>query len=212
MTELYLVRHGQSESNLLNIYAGHLDSPLSETGKIQAKLLVNYFKDIHIDAIVSSDLLRAYGTIFPTAKDHGIEIIKNRNLREIYAGQWEGVEFSVLEREYEKDYSVWLNDIPNAVCTGGESVRELSDRITNEMNKIIAEYDGKTVVVASHGMPIKVLCSIWKTGNLESIRDASWAPNASVTHILFTDGKPDIINEFDTSHLAGFLTNLPDNV
>ena len=212
MTDIYIVRHGQSQSNLDNIFAGHLNADLSDIGKKQAELLRGYFKNIHIDKIISSDLKRAYNTILPTAREHGLTVIKNKNLREIFAGEWEGVKFDVLSEKYKEEYSLWRTDIAKSVCTGGESVAEVAKRITEEIKNIAKENDGKTVVIATHATPIKALFSIYKTGSADNMKNLDWIPNASVTHIIFENGIPRFISEGETNHLGELQTNLPDNV
>ena len=208
MTDIYLVRHGQSETNVVDIFAGHLDSPLCETGKKQAELLKNYFKNIKIDKIYSSDLSRAYNTILPTAKEHGLEIIKRKELREIYAGEWEGATFDLLIGKYEKDYSLWRTDVSKAFFTGGESVPELAERIKNEFDEIAKTNDGKAVVIATHATPVRALISLIQTGGLDGMQSLGWVPNASVSHIIYENGKFDFLTVAETDHLEGLTTNL----
>ena len=96
MTRLIVVRHAQSIANKMKVFIGHKDLDLTDFGHEQAKLLGEYLvkKEYPIDVIYSSDLLRPYHTIEPYAKAVGKEIIKDRELREIYAGEWEGKNFS----------------------------------------------------------------------------------------------------------------------
>ena len=62
MKRLYFVRHGETESNVQQIHAGHFDSPLTATGVVQAEQAGEAAKPLHIDYIVSSPLMRAYDT------------------------------------------------------------------------------------------------------------------------------------------------------
>ena len=76
MTRLVITRHGQSIANAEYRFAGHSDFDLSEIGKAQAELTSQYIcAHEKIDVIYSSDLLRAYNTAVPTAKNLGLEII-----------------------------------------------------------------------------------------------------------------------------------------
>ena len=77
MTHVYFIRHGQSEGNLKHLFLGHTDLDLTDLGRKQAERVGDFFKDIHVDAIYSSDLLRAYHTACPVAKAKGLEIIKS---------------------------------------------------------------------------------------------------------------------------------------
>ena len=97
--KFYLVRHGQSLGNLTNTFLGHTDLDLSDLGYSQAKSVCQYLSDRQIDVIYSSDLLRAYNTAKPLSRLLNKEINKSYNLREIYAGEWEGKTFDCLTQQ-----------------------------------------------------------------------------------------------------------------
>ena len=125
MTTFLMIRHGESKANELGLYAGHGDFELSEKGHKQAKLTAEFiFSHYLVDSIYSSDLKRAYQTAEATAEKLELEIVKETGLREIFAGEWEGYPFDRLVSDFKEDYKKWLTDIGNAVCTGGESVKE----------------------------------------------------------------------------------------
>ena len=123
MTKMIFVRHGQSEANLLTIFAGHTDIPLTDLGRHQAENTAQFLKDYSIDAVYASDLLRAMQTAEPTARMHGLEIIPDVRLREIYAGDWEGVTFNDLLTLYPESFGIlWRTDCGRAHPENGESV------------------------------------------------------------------------------------------
>ncbi len=212
MTKLILLRHGESLGNMVNRFLGHTDMDLSPTGYRQASLAGEYLKKFKIDVIYSSDLIRAYNTAKPTADALGIEIIKSSNLREIYAGNWEGKTFDELDTEFEDAYYVWKNDIGNAHCTGGESVFDLSKRICPEVEKIAKENDGKTVLIATHATPLRCMMAKWNNQPIESMKDIPWVKNASLTFAEYEDGVFKITQKDFTEHLGETVTKLPKNV
>lgn len=214
MTRLIVVRHGESEANREEIFAGHTDAELTDLGRLQAEKLSRYLENYKIDKIYSSDLKRAYNTAVPTAKKKGIEIEKNPNLREIFAGKWEGEKFGNLFNEYRESFSVWLNDIGKARCDGGESTAELKDRIEKEIKKIIKENDGKTIMIVSHGTPIRSLSCIWKNVDISDMQKVGWVPNASVSIAEYksADEKCEIVLYGYDEFLDGSTSRLPNNV
>ncbi len=137
MTKFIIVRHGQSEANLQGIYAAHLNTPLSALGRAQAERLGEYLKETPIDAIYSSDLQRAHDTAAPTAQNHGLTIIDRKELREIFAGEWEGKHFTDLMEEYPEEYGVWLSDVGKSCPVGGESVAEVSKRMQKTIDRVL---------------------------------------------------------------------------
>lgn len=212
-TRLLLVRHGQSEANEAGIYAGHTNSELTDVGKQQAILTADYIaKTFSVDAVYASDLKRAYHTGEVIAASTGAELYPTKNLREIFAGKWEGVSFDVLCREYQEDYERWMNDIGNSRCSGGESVAELKDRILDALTEIAKTNIGKTIVIATHATPIRAMQCHWNNLPLDAMKDIPWVSNASVTEVTYEDGVWTLVKIGYDAHLKNLKTILPENV
>ncbi len=212
MTRLILIRHGESLGNAVRAYLGHTDLDLSPKGYEQAELVRKYFENVDVDLIYSSDLKRAYNTVLPISKMKNIPVITSENLREIYAGEWENKKFDDLEVEYKKEYYVWKNNVGLAVCTGGESVLDLQDRVYNELYKIAKENDGKTICIGTHATPIRTFAAKCAGLKAEEIKDYPWAVNASISIFEFSDDKFREVKYSYSEHLAGMVTALPKNV
>ena len=156
MTKLILIRHGLSETNEKKILAGHLDTPLAEKGIHQAEITAQYVCEKYkVDAIYSSDLKRAKMTAEKIADITKKDIVISENLRELFAGEWEGKKSKDLPILYPEQYYLWINDIGKSHCEGGETIQQLYDRINNEIDKIISENQSKTVVIVSHATAIR---------------------------------------------------------
>lgn len=181
MTTFIFVRHGQSEANLAHVFTGHSNVPLTALGLQQAENTARFLKEYPIERVYASDLLRAMQTAEPTARDHGLTVIPDREMREIFAGNWEGHTFEGLLEKYGKDYDAWIHDCGRAHPDGGESVVELSHRIYAEFDRIATENRGKCVAVFSHATPIRLLCARWQGVPVEELRLVDWVPNASVS-------------------------------
>lgn len=211
-THIYLIRHGESEGNKSNLFLGHTDLDITEKGHAQAEMTAEFLKDIKVDAIYSSDLKRAYNTGLHTAKQKGMEIVKDENLREIFAGEWENRLFEDIVVEYEEDFKVWKKNIGRARCTGGESVEELLERFVSEVKKIAKENEGKTIFIFTHATPIRVLKAALDGLSLDEIQSVPWASNASVTHVVSENGKLKLV-DYSIDHFMGDLaTFLPKSV
>lgn len=181
MTTLIFVRHGQSQANLARVFTGHSDIPLTELGLRQAENTATFLHDYPIERVYASDLTRAMQTAEPTARDHGLEVIPSRGMREIFAGKWEGNTFERLLEIYGKDYEAWIHDCGRAHPDGGESVVELSHRIYAEFDRLVAENRGRCIAVFSHATPIRLLCARWQGVPVEELSRVAWVPNASVS-------------------------------
>jgi len=156
--KIFLVRHGESEANAKDLYQGQrLDSPLSSHGLEQAQRIAERLKDEKIDAIYSSDLLRARETAEAIAKFHNLKVITDRRLREFDLGdfgekenRWE------LLQAHKKAESVKRGITPWEVeAIGGESEFNHFKRTDEFFRELIKKpYEG--VCVVSHGGTNKV--------------------------------------------------------
>ncbi len=190
MTTVLMVRHGESDANIKNIFAGaKFDPPLTENGIEQAERcaewLVNNYK---IDKVYTSPLLRARMTGGCCAHLLNIDAETREGLSEIYAGEWEGMTFSDIREKYPEEYNVWSYDISRCVCPGGESILEMSERVLKTLTEIADENTDKTVLIATHYTPVRAMQAYLQTGNFENIQKIGHIPNTSVSE-LFYDGK-----------------------
>ncbi len=213
MTTLILIRHGESMANRQGVFAGQIDPDLQSKGIKQAELTGKYIIDNYkVDRIYSSDLQRAYKTAMCLAEMLDMEVVQDKNLREINAGKWEGMKFDELSVVYPEEYNIWLNHIGRAECVGGETVKQLGDRIMSALTKIAQENDGKTIAIATHATPIRVAQSIIESGTTEEMENIPWVSNASVTVFEYNNNVWKIIATSKDEHLAELKTELPSNV
>ena len=106
-------------------------------GVKQAEKMADWIiENYKIDKIYSSDLSRTYYTAKPISEKLNIEIIKNEKFREVYGGKWHDEIYDTIKEKYADDYLVWHNDMGNARCTDGESIKELSERMYNEISRL----------------------------------------------------------------------------
>ena len=204
------VRHGESEGNLNNIFLGHTDLELTPLGHRQASLTARYLDSMPIDAIYSSDLKRAWQTAEHIADRRGLSIIADTAFREIYAGKWEGMKYDEISEMYPEDFRKWRNELGFAVCTGGESVKEVLERVEAEVFRLADMYDGMTVCIATHATPIRVMRAVSLGLGLAGVSSKGPA-NASVTVIDMCGGKPEMVTDGYSGHLCGMIT-IPKNV
>jgi broad specificity phosphatase PhoE len=150
VTRLYLIRHGQSAGNAEGRFGGHSATPLSPLGLQQAEITAQYLAKEKISAIYSSDLLRAVQTAEPLAALLNLEIIATSDFRERHVGVLEGLTFDEAKNQYPKDYYALVNRKISHVITNGESYRQLLNRTTRALRRILREHRGRKVVIFSH--------------------------------------------------------------
>lgn len=209
-TRLYLIRHGESEANKIDAFAGHSQFNLTEQGRAQAQKAAEYLSTLQVDAIYSSDLPRAYQTAEPTAKRLGMEIITSKQLREINAGAWDGRTFDDLQKN-DPNYPMWISNIGRACPTGGESVLALQVRVIAELERIARENDGKSVLIFTHATPIRTFAAACAGKTPDTMREIPWMSNASVTHAVYEKGKFTMVEYSRDDFMGDLVTVLAKN-
>lgn len=203
-TKIILVRHGQSIGNLTRTFLGHTDLDLSEMGYLQAKATAEHLKNEKIDKIYSSDLKRAYNTALFHAKMRNIEVIPSKNLREAFAGEWEGKNVDELidiwGREMFADQ--WKARFGLFTFPKGESIKDAGIRFYNEILAISRQNQGKTVLIAAHAAVIRAFWAIISGVAWENIADfIPFATNASYSILTFDGEKFTPLEYSNDEHL-----------
>lgn len=149
-TKLYLVRHGQSDGNAEGRFGGHGPTPLSKLGVKQADATARMLAKEGVNAIFSSDLLRAVQTAEPLSQLTGLPVNSTAAFRERNVGVLEGLTFDESKETFPKDYYALVNRNVHHVITEGESYRHLLRRSTTELWEILRGHMGHRIAIYSH--------------------------------------------------------------
>ena len=189
-TVFLIVRHGQSLANAENIYLGHTDMDLSELGYRQAEVCAEALRDVRVDAIYSSDLMRARHTAEPHARLRGMSVLPRRELRELNVGLWENRRIEDIIAEWGDEFLVgWRQNYGIFCPPGGEAVLDGGRRFCRELVRIGREHPGGVILIASHAAVIRATWGLVSNIPPEEMgRDTHFPTNASVTRIEF-DGE-----------------------
>lgn len=126
--------------------------PLIEKGKKKIEKLVKKLKKEKIDVIYSSDSLRTKQTAEMVAKEFGIKINFDARLRDTNVGIYQGREKKEFRRNFPKNLKRFEKRIPE-----GESWSDVRKRVLNFVKEIDGKYEGKNILVVSHGDPLWLL-------------------------------------------------------
>lgn len=154
-TTLILVRHGQTAANTGGIWHGATDTPLSDHGHEQARRVARGIaRRLRPAAIYASDLQRAHHTAQAIARQLEMEVVLEQGLREYDLGAWEGRSYREL---WDKE-DLWghMKRDPDFAPHGGESPREVTERLVGSLHRIAEQHRGERVVCVSHGGAISM--------------------------------------------------------
>lgn len=157
MTELLLIRHGETLWNQQHRMQGQHDSPLTPTGLQQARQLAARLKETSFTTLYSSDLGRAHQTARCIGDATGHEVIADEGLRERGFGIFEGLTNHEIEQRHPEDYVLFASRHPDYAMPGGESAAQFRERVVTTLDRIAARHDGETIVIVSHGLVLDAL-------------------------------------------------------
>ncbi len=158
MTRTYLIRHGETDWNRAGLCMGQMDIPLNELGHRQAELTAERLASLGIDAVYSSDLVRALETARPIAARHGLTPVALKELRELHYGRWQGHSHEEIERLFPQAFRIGPpEESIEFQPEGGESRYQLYQRSVRAFEEIWAKHRGQTVVLVTHGGVIRCL-------------------------------------------------------
>ena len=209
MTRLYIVRHCEARGNIDRIFQGHTDADISEKGARQLEKLAQRFAGIPLDAVYTSPLRRARLTADAVNRAHGLPVHIEQGLIEIDGGALEGKPWANFPQEYPAEARAWCVDPGAFQAPGGESMREVYERVRDATLRIVRAHPGQTVAAASHGCAIRNLLCFAHGLPVERIDEIEWCDNTAVSLLEFGDDLvPKVVFENDTSHLSDELSTL----
>ena len=156
---LFLIRHGESEADLLRVHEGRADFPLTERGLRQAQAMAEYIaQNYHIDRIYASTLQRAAQTARALSEAIGVPVQKEPDLMEFNNGLLAGLSHEEADEKYPP-----VPDLPpDKSVYGQESQVEFRARAERVVKKILSEAgETDTVAVVTHGGMINQLYHVF---------------------------------------------------
>ena len=207
-TELILVRHGESEAAVegqpFELVEGHGNPALSTNGREQAERVGARLAKEPIDAIYVSTLRRTSQTAAPLARRLGLEPIVDRDLREVYLGEWESGLFRKKVIERDPIAVRMVEEQRWDVIPGAEPQAEFAQRARTVVERIAAAHPDQRVAVFAHGAIIGEMLSR-ATG---SSAFAFTSDNTGISQLVITPGRWILRRFNDTAHLGVTLTTL----
>jgi len=196
-----MVRHGETVWNTEKRHQGHLDSPLTKTGQAQGQALAERLAGFNLQAIYSSDLMRALDTARLIDPHRQLPIQSDTRLRERHFGIFQGLTLEEVRLRYPFEYERHQSHDPDYVIPGGESLRQFYRRTTEAFAELVGRQEEGTILAVTHG---GVLVNQFKHVldiPLEAHRRFSML-NTSVNIFSFSNGRWMLETWGDSQHLV----------
>lgn len=205
VTEILIIRHGETDWNAEKRLQGHLDVALSAEGERQAAALGQALLNESIDVIISSDLQRAMQTAQAIAGPRNMPVEVDPDLRERCYGAFEGLLYSDIGEHYPEAHAAWhARDIDARFPMGvnrAETLREFSQRTVDAITRIATVHPDKKIVIVAHGGVLECIYRAAKGVDLASPRDFDIF-NASINRMTWDGATMRIIQWSDVAHLT----------
>jgi 2,3-bisphosphoglycerate-dependent phosphoglycerate mutase len=198
--ELIVVRHGETEWNKLDIIQGHLDSPLTEKGIAQAKLLAERLAAPAVDVIYSSDLGRAHATAEIIASRCAKPIVLDSRLREKNEGIIQGSAWTTVQANYPEIYAAIKGLDPDYAPPGGESYSQFLQRIVGAITEVSSRHEHSKVLIVTHGGVISAFVR-YVLGLPRTTPRRYSLKNLAINRFVWKKGRLVLDTLGDTSHL-----------
>jgi probable phosphomutase (TIGR03848 family) len=158
-TTFLFIRHATNDTVGVRVAGRTPGVHLNDEGRRQAEVLANRLGGIHLDAIYSSPLERAFETAEPIAERHGLGIIRLESLNEIDFGDWT---WKGLDGLHEDELWHRFNTFRSGMrIPGGETIVEVQARIVAEVLRLCEKHPQQTLAIVGHGDPIRAVISFY---------------------------------------------------
>lgn len=203
MTQLWLIRHGETDWNKNQRFQGSSDQPLNERGTAQAKSLTDRLKDEHFDAVYSSDLQRAHQTAQYALETQSTIIQTDARLREIDFGIFEGLTWEQIRTQYPEELAEWEAD-RNQNPHGGETLDRVVARVDAVLSDVVMRHSQQKIALFGHGGTLAIMLAL-----LMGTDPVNWWQyrmlNCAVTVVKIYEGGAVLIRFNDSCHLDASL-------
>ena len=204
ITQLVLIRHGETAWNAERRLQGHIDIGLNAQGLRQAQALAEALAGEHFDAMYASDLQRACQTAQAVASRQGMLVHTDPGLRERCYGGFEGLLYAEIEQRFPVEFAAWqARDIESVMPSGvrvAESFRQFYRRCVATIAAIAARYPGRKLALIAHGGVLECAYRSALGLSLETPRDFP-VMNASINRFSVQGGVLSLNSWGEVDHL-----------
>lgn len=204
MTELLLIRHGETAWNRVRRMQGHIDITLNDEGQRQARSLARVLQGDLPAAIYSSDLQRARATAQAVAELHQLPVHTDIALRERCYGAFEGMMYDDISRHYPEAFALWQARDPHARFPAGEreaeTGQEFHQRSVDVVTRIAQQHPDQRIVIVTHGGVLDCLYRAAHDLPITSPRDFAIL-NAAINRLQWDGRQFRVLQWADAAHL-----------
>ena len=204
MTRIYFCRHGEATGNVNFTFQGSCDNPLTDNGREQCRLLAERMKDIHLDAIYTSPLSRAWETARIINQYHNARIYIDNAFQEVCCGAMENYDMLDLHKDFPEAMYLWDHEPWNFKAPmGDDSTAKHFDAMLVALRRLVRNHPDQTLLISSHGGELRLFNTIAQGLDITHIGEMGWGDNTCLSCAEFEDEDLNgrLVMKNDVSHV-----------
>jgi broad specificity phosphatase PhoE len=157
MARLIIIRHGETEWNVMGRYQGQADPPLNAKGIEQSYQLAEQLKDMELDILYTSPLKRAAQTAQIVAEKLHLPLFTEPRLMEIHQGDWQTCLRAEINQQYPDLFRRWESEPWEVSPPNGETLAQVQERVITALEEITSKHPNQCVGIVTHRIPIALI-------------------------------------------------------
>ena len=195
--KLYIVRHGETEWNVIKRFQGQLNTPLTEKGIKKLKETGKKLENVLFDEVYTSELGRTVASAEIILnenrgyKNKKRELKKLAELNEVYFGVWQGLTYEEVFLKYPEEGNNYFYNVKNykAENVEAEKLEDALERFLKGINKILDSHESGNILVVTHGTVFEMFMNYVANNSIFDIDERTLMGNGDYKIFSYKDGK-----------------------
>ena len=195
--KLYIVRHGETEWNVIKRFQGQLNTPLTEKGMEKLKETGKNLENVLFEEVYTSELERTVNSAEIILnenngyKNNKLELQKLAELNEVYFGVWQGLTYEEVFLKYPEEGNNYFYNVKNynAENVEAEKLEDALERFLKGINKILDSHELGNILVVTHGTVFEMFMNYVANNSIFDIDERTLMGNGDYKIFSYKDGK-----------------------
>ena len=195
--KLYIVRHGETEWNVIKRFQGQLNTPLTEKGMEKLRKTGKKLENVLFDEVYTSELGRTVASAEIILnenrgyKNKKRELKKLAELNEVYFGVWQGLTYEEVFLKYPEEGNNYFYNVKNynAENVEAENLKDALERFLKGINKILDSHESGNILIVTHGTVFEMFMNYVANDSIFDIDERTLMGNGDYKVFSYKDGK-----------------------
>ena len=195
--KLYIVRHGETEWNVIKRFQGQLNTPLTEKGMEKLRETGKKLENVLFDEVYTSELGRTVASAEIILNENRgyrnkkLELKKLAELNEVYFGVWQGLTYEEVFLKYPEEANNYFYNVKNykAENVEAEKLEDALERFLKGINKILDSHESGNILVVTHGTVLEMFMNYVANDSIFDIDERTLMGNGDYKVFSYKDGK-----------------------